>query len=303
MISKTSSIAFLVSSPSAVALQIVSLNSQIIKFLYENRQVYRIQQLYWAPDGRHILITTREDVAPYKDALVAVDVSSGKPQVIYEQTDVEAGRTKAPDAMSGLQPLGWSHTGRYIGLISTERQVYQLIVLDQDRGTVAVYPKTDGYLSATWSNVADTLLLGHSPHNPLLIGALPPQIDELSIVDAATLKIEKSISRAGGYGVNPAWTTSGDKVAFWSGLTTICVLDLGTNNEDCPFYRLPLGATAATVEGEASPLAWSPDGTKLAFSIFEPQSQPVGYVLDLASNAVARSKTLYGFLYWRPTAK
>jgi len=200
--------------------------------------------------------------------------------------------------------MGWSYDDKYIGLVSTENQRFEIKLVDQGSGNVRTYPENDGMRRAQWSAVRGEMLVDYSSLNPLAMDLPPlPPIEKLLVINTDTFEVIHAVSRDGNFGTLPAWTSKGDRVAYWKDLESLCVMEVNTQEENCQFFHLPSRTQAASF-GDASPtLSWDSQGHRLAISVVE-QGSPaknLGYIFDVAGNLLIRSENLSGFVYWPPS--
>ena len=65
----------------AISLHLVDIKSRTVTKLYESKHMYRVQQIYWSRDGKHVLFTEQVDIEPYQDKLMSLDIATGKSEI------------------------------------------------------------------------------------------------------------------------------------------------------------------------------------------------------------------------------
>lgn len=299
-------LALIAHTSSAISLHLVDIKNQTVTLLYESKLMYRVQAIYWSHDGQRILFTEQADSKPYHDKLISFDIRTGETRLVYEQSARNDHRLPASSGVPVLQPMGWSYDDKHVGLVSNENQLFEIMLVDPDSGEVTVYPENDGMRRARWSANNGEILVEYASVNPLAMGLpLLLPVEKMLVINAESFEITRTVSGNDRFGILPAWTPDGDRVAYWKDLNLLCVVEVRGEEVHCPFSQLPAGAQAASFGDDAPPLSWDNRGEKLAFSIIEksPSEKNIGYVVDESGQTLARSEDLYGFVYWPPSSR
>ena len=200
----------------------------------------------WSPDGARIAYTANERDEAHFDVYVQ-DVASGVRQRVY-------------DGINQVSVSGFRSDGAVLALLFDRGfGNVSLVLLDVASGDAQAFGSPSNFQSVRWAGDGRTLLaltdLGGSEF--LRLCQLDPETGEISVVHDA-----------GGHDVE-AWSIASDACT----LATVensgghAVLRVGGMDDERP-------VVAGLPSGVVSDLAWSPDGTTLAFSVAAPTEPP-----------------------------
>lgn len=200
----------------------------------------------WSPDGARIAYTANERDEAHFDVYVQ-DVASGVRQRVY-------------DGINQVSVSGFRSDGAVLALLFDRGfGNVSLVLLDVASGDAQAFGSPSNFQSVRWAGDGRTLLaltdLGGSEF--LRLCRLDPETGEISVVHDA-----------GGHDVE-AWSIASDACT----LATVensgghAVLRVGGMDDERP-------VVAGLPSGVVSDLAWSPDGTTLAFSVAAPTEPP-----------------------------
>lgn len=200
----------------------------------------------WSPDGARIAYTANERDEAHFDVYVQ-DVASGVRQRVY-------------DGINQVSVSGFRSDGTVLALLFDRGfGDVSLVLLDVASGDAQAFGSPSNFQSVRWASDGRTLLaltdLGGSEF--LRLCRLDPETGEVLVV-----------YEAGGCDVE-AWSLTADAGA----LATVengggyAVLRVGPTDDERP-------AVTGLPSGVVSDLAWSPDGTTLAFSVAAPTEPP-----------------------------
>jgi hypothetical protein len=257
-------------------IHLVDLQTRTTRVLYQGLGVSDPEVFYWSHDGRYIAFTEttsrqagQGDNLVHEDRLQVLDIATDKMRTVYKEPAM------AVIGYTNLAPFGWSRDDHILGLFSTERDLYDLILVDMATSQITWKTENEGIYWAQWSSASNDLCVSSSPYNNIANSGVagPPEV--LSTVDPDTL--QPLMSRKGLF-ISAAWAPGGSRVAYWTS-TGVCVMDWATGQEACPIVALP---TDEEMAGENSPITWSKDGQRLAFSVLDKSSgNYTGYIVDL----------------------
>jgi dipeptidyl aminopeptidase/acylaminoacyl peptidase len=200
----------------------------------------------WSPDGARIAYTANERDEAHFDVYVQ-DVATGVRQRVY-------------DGVNQVSVSGFRSDGAALALLFDRGfGNVSLVLLDVASGDAQAFGSPSNFQSVRWGSDGRTLLaltdLGGSEF--LRLCRLDPETGEISVVHDA-----------GGHDVE-AWSIASDACT----LATVensgghAVLRVGGMDDERP-------VVAGLPSGVVSDLAWSPDGTTLAFSVAAPTEPP-----------------------------
>lgn len=215
-------------------------------------------RVFPAPDGHQVAFESNVRVNSHIDRFVCVlDALAGTEPVCVAPPEPQP-RDFDPDPRSTAWPVGWAADGTrlaFVGLPLLNGQDGDLWILDVAAGT--------------WANLTDD---GYA-------GSLRPAEGEAGAPAGATIETQPVWSPDGAW-IAVEQTTVGEEHAL--GSTTLSLIEVATGAARA-LAPLPGSDTPAPEAGTITGLAWSPDGTQIAFTQRHAEPDPAVDGLWLAA--------------------
>jgi TolB protein len=238
----------------------------------------------WSPDGRQLAFTRNEDIGEsttftFDDVFVTDADGSDVRQVTADEEDLWSGQpTWSPDG----QELAYVR-GEAIASTVTSKygELFRIAVDGSDRRRLTIgEPDTD----PDWSPDGDEIVFVRGVN----LSSFEESNDDLYVLDVAT-GMTRQLTRTppGVYEAAPAWSPDGSRIAFarstrgsqFDGTASIHVIGRDGSGERLVLDHRLYADTAYS-------LAWSPDGTSIAFETSSRLGCTSISVVDVATGAV-----------------